>query len=593
MTIEDPIEVLHPDKKSIINQREVGQDTTDFLGALKRALRQDPDVILIGEMRDPETVWAALSAAETGHLVFSTLHTMGAAETINRVIDFFPPYQQQQVRMSLAGALKGIVSQRLVQRSDRDGRVPAMEVLVSTGRVFDKIADSTQTHELEEIIADGEYYGMQTFDQSLLHLYADGVVSRRDALSTASNPHDLRLKMEHYELHTEQEAPAARPSPTRPDRASARRLRAAARDAPGLLASARSSLRLGAAGHRVLRVGRPTRRGSQWRLMSVPPRLAPLLAPDAPVQRVARALVDAGHECYLVGGSVRDALIDDVPVEFDFATDARPERIEALLAPMADHVWLQGKRFGTVGAQVRGRAVRGHHLPGRGVPARLPQARGVLRRLDRAGPLAAGLHRQRDGARASRTPCSSTRTTARPTSRPDGCAPRSPRRCRSPTTRCACCAAARFVARFGFVPDPELVAAVEALGERLDIVSVERIRDELSKLLVVQDPSAGLWFLASTRLADHFLPELNQMELEQDPIHHHKDVLAHTIAVVAKTSPDLVLRLAALMHDVGKPKTRSFERGRADVPPPRGGGRAHDPGPAHRVAVPDRGRGRR
>jgi twitching motility protein PilT len=212
VTIEDPIEVLHTDKRSIINQREVGDDTVDFLSALKRALRQDPDVILIGEMRDPETVWAALSAAETGHLVFSTLHTMGAAETINRVIDFFPPYQQQQVRMSLAGALKGIVSQRLVPRCDRDGRVPAMEVLVSTGRVFDKIADATQTHELEEIIADGEYYGMQTFDQSLLRLYADGAVSRRDALSTASNAHDLRLKMEHYEIAREQQEGATEPA---------------------------------------------------------------------------------------------------------------------------------------------------------------------------------------------------------------------------------------------------------------------------------------------------------------------------------------------------------------------------------------------
>ena len=200
VTIEDPIEVLHADKKSIINQREVGDDTADFLSALKRALRQDPDVILIGEMRDPETVWAALSAAETGHLVFSTLHTMGAAETINRVIDFFPPYQQQQVRMSLAGALKGIVSQRLVQRCDREGRVPAMEVLVANGRVFDKIADSTATHELDEIIADGDFYGMQSFDQSLLKLFASGVVSRRDAMSSASNPHDLRLRMEHYEF---------------------------------------------------------------------------------------------------------------------------------------------------------------------------------------------------------------------------------------------------------------------------------------------------------------------------------------------------------------------------------------------------------
>ncbi len=210
VTIEDPIEVLHSDKLSIINQREVGDDTIDFLAALKRALRQDPDVILIGEMRDPETVWAALSAAETGHLVFSTLHTMGAAETINRVIDFFPPYQQQQVRMSLAGALKGIVSQRLVQRSDREGRVPAMEVLVATGRVFDKIADSTATHELDEIIADGEFYGMQSFDQSLLSLFASGTVSRRDALATASNPHDLRLKMEHYEMQRA-EAAAAEP----------------------------------------------------------------------------------------------------------------------------------------------------------------------------------------------------------------------------------------------------------------------------------------------------------------------------------------------------------------------------------------------
>ncbi len=200
VTIEDPIEVLHSDKLSIINQREVGDDTVDFLSALKRVLRQDPDVILIGEMRDPETVWAALSAAETGHLVFSTLHTMGAAETINRVIDFFPPYQQQQVRMSLAGALKGIVSQRLVQRADRDGRVPAMEVLVATGRVFDKIADSTATHELDEIISDGEFYGMQSFDQSLLSLFGAGTVSRRDALASASQPHDLRLKMEQLEL---------------------------------------------------------------------------------------------------------------------------------------------------------------------------------------------------------------------------------------------------------------------------------------------------------------------------------------------------------------------------------------------------------
>ena len=205
VTIEDPIEVLHPDKKSIINQREIGTDTDDFNNALKRVLRQDPDVILIGEMRDPETVWAALSAAETGHLVFSTLHTMGAVETITRIIDFFPPFQQQQVRMSVATSLKGVISQRLLERADHDGRVPAMEVMVSTGRVFDKIADASQTHELDEIIADGEFYGMQTFDQSLLHLYEQGVVNRRDALATATNTHDLRLKMDHLDLSRAQQ----------------------------------------------------------------------------------------------------------------------------------------------------------------------------------------------------------------------------------------------------------------------------------------------------------------------------------------------------------------------------------------------------
>jgi twitching motility protein PilT len=205
VTIEDPIEVLHNDKQSIVNQREIGTDTDDFNNALKRVLREDPDVILIGEMRDPETVWAALSAAETGHLVFSTLHTMGAVETITRIIDFFPPFQQQQVRMSVATSLKGVISQRLLERADHDGRVPAMEVMVSTGRVFDKIADASQTHELDEIIADGEFYGMQTFDQSLLHLYEQGVVNRRDALATATNTHDLRLKMDHLDLSRAQQ----------------------------------------------------------------------------------------------------------------------------------------------------------------------------------------------------------------------------------------------------------------------------------------------------------------------------------------------------------------------------------------------------
>ncbi|HZR15033.1 MAG TPA: PilT/PilU family type 4a pilus ATPase [Acidimicrobiia bacterium] len=200
VTIEDPIEVLHTDKQSIVNQREVGTDTEDFHAALKRVLRQDPDVILIGEMRDPDTVWAALAAAETGHLVFSTLHTISATDTINRVIDFFPSHQQRQVRMSIAGSLRGIISQRLLERCDRAGRVPAVEVLVATGRVFDRIVDPDSTHDIEQIIAEGEYYGMQTFDQSLLSLYKQGMVSRRDALATATQPHDLRLKMEQFEL---------------------------------------------------------------------------------------------------------------------------------------------------------------------------------------------------------------------------------------------------------------------------------------------------------------------------------------------------------------------------------------------------------
>jgi twitching motility protein PilT len=214
VTVEDPIEVLHPDKRSIVNQREIGTDTDDFHNALKRVLRQDPDVILIGEMRDPETVWAALSAAETGHLVLSTLHTMGAVETITRIIDFFPPFQQQQVRMSVATSLKGIISQRLLERADRQGRVPAMEVLVNTGRVFDKIADATQTHEIEEIIADGEFYGMQTFDQGLRNLYEQGTVNRRDALASASNAHDLRLKLDHLDLSRAQQDLDGQPTAT-------------------------------------------------------------------------------------------------------------------------------------------------------------------------------------------------------------------------------------------------------------------------------------------------------------------------------------------------------------------------------------------
>jgi twitching motility protein PilT len=193
VTIEDPIEYLHPDNGSIINQREVGMDTASFSRAMRRVLRQDPDVILIGEMRDEETVRTALSAAETGHLVLSTVHTLDAAESVNRIIDFFPLHEQTQARAMLAGTLKGVVSQRLVPTPDRSGRVAVCEVLRMTGRARDMIMDPDQTDRLREVIAEGEYYGMQTFDQALLKHYQAGRVSMEDALRVATSPHDFKL----------------------------------------------------------------------------------------------------------------------------------------------------------------------------------------------------------------------------------------------------------------------------------------------------------------------------------------------------------------------------------------------------------------
>jgi twitching motility protein PilT len=194
VTVEDPIEVLFRDDVASINQREVGNDTESFLSALRAALRQDPDVILIGEMRDTETVRTALQAAETGHLVLSTLHTVDATETVNRVIDFFPPFQQNQIRLTLAGALKGIVCQRLVPTSD--GMVPCHEVLVNTGRIAERIADADKTAEIHDVIADGGYYGMCTFDQSLLELVKSGQVTVEAALEAASSPHDFTLQLQ-------------------------------------------------------------------------------------------------------------------------------------------------------------------------------------------------------------------------------------------------------------------------------------------------------------------------------------------------------------------------------------------------------------
>ena len=193
VTIEDPIEYLHRDRQSIINQREVGMDTESFGRAMRRVLRQDPDVILIGEMRDEETVRTALSAAETGHLVLSTVHTLDAAESVNRIIDFFQPHEQSQARAMLAGTLKAVVSQRLVRTADRQGRVAVCEILRMTGRAHDMILDPEQTDRLREVIAEGEYYGMQTFDQALLKHYQAGRIAIEDAMAAASSPHDFKL----------------------------------------------------------------------------------------------------------------------------------------------------------------------------------------------------------------------------------------------------------------------------------------------------------------------------------------------------------------------------------------------------------------
>ena len=193
VTIEDPIEVLHKDKRSIINQREIGLDTDSYISALKYVLRQDPDDILIGEMRDTETVAAALTAAQTGHFVISTLHTIDATETINRIIDFFPLHQQKQVRIMLAGTLKAIVSQRLLTRADGAGRVPAIEIMITTNRIRDFLLNQDQAMLIADAIKEGDFYGMQTFDQALLKLYEDGLITLSDAAQVASNPHDFKL----------------------------------------------------------------------------------------------------------------------------------------------------------------------------------------------------------------------------------------------------------------------------------------------------------------------------------------------------------------------------------------------------------------
>jgi twitching motility protein PilT len=204
VTIEDPIEILHPDRGCIVNQREVGLDTASFSQALRRVLRQDPDIILIGELRDTETAHTALQAAESGHLVFSTLHTLDASETLGRMIEFFPPEKQQQIRSIIAGTLKGVVSQRLLPRAD-GGRVPAVEVMVANARIRDLIREN-RSDEIEDAVAAGEFYEMQTFAQSLIALVLDGSVDRETAANAATNRHDFLVALEAAMKRGEEEA---------------------------------------------------------------------------------------------------------------------------------------------------------------------------------------------------------------------------------------------------------------------------------------------------------------------------------------------------------------------------------------------------
>jgi twitching motility protein PilT len=197
ITIEDPIEFLHRDKRSFINQREVEVDTANFSTALRAALRQDPDVILVGEMRDLETISTALLAAETGHLVLSTLHTLDATETIQRIISVFPPPEQKQIRLQLAATLKAVISQRLVRRADDKGRVPAVEIMIATGYIRDCIINADKTRLIRDAIAAGtSQYGMQTFDQSLFDLYSKQLITLDEALLRASNADEFKLRIQ-------------------------------------------------------------------------------------------------------------------------------------------------------------------------------------------------------------------------------------------------------------------------------------------------------------------------------------------------------------------------------------------------------------
>ena len=204
VTIEDPIEILHVDKKCIVHQREIGTDTDSYREALRHITRQDPDVILVGEMRDVETVTSAMNIAMTGHLVMSTFHTQDTTETVNRIIDFFPPTQQKQVRITLTSILAGVISQILLPRADGVGRVPAVEVMIMTGRLAECLLNEEPTAVMREVVADGEFYGMQTFNQSLVSLYADGLIDFQVALKASNQPHDFIMMAKQMGLPVEE-----------------------------------------------------------------------------------------------------------------------------------------------------------------------------------------------------------------------------------------------------------------------------------------------------------------------------------------------------------------------------------------------------
>jgi len=306
---------------------------------------------------------------------------------------------------------------------------------------------------------------------------------------------------------------------------------------------------------------KPAMRGTMVVVTPVPARLRPLLDPNSPVQELAERFAGAGHRCYLVGGTVRDALLDRPFGDVDMATSARPAEIEAVVSSWADHVWLQGKRFGTVGAA---RAGTRFEITTFRAEVYRPESRKP--EVVFADDVETDLSRRDFTVNAMALELPEPRLLD-----PfEGAADLAARRLRTPLEPevsflddpLRMLRAARFVAAFGLEPERALVDAIEELHGRLEIVSAERIRDELTKLLLVEDPSSGLWLLTTTGLSDEFLPELTAMQLEQDPIHQHKDVLAHTIAVVRNThNTNLRVRLAALLHDIGKPKTRSIGPG--------------------------------